>query len=380
MGAGTKCALLAARGDQRQPHRVRVSLLLLVFASACAEEATATEAPPLPPVHVEVAATTEITPTATGVATIEAAHAATLRSEAPGRVLELRVASGQRVEANEVIARLDVGRTAVALQAANAGVAQAEARLAQAQRQRELAARLVQSGGAAQRQLDDAVDGVRLAQAGLEAARAQTRVTRRGITEASLRAPFAGTIAETFVEEGELASPGAPVAHLVDTSGLEARVLLDPRQALDVPVGARVRVEASARPDEVFEGEVLRVGEVVDARTRRLPVEVAIQDPEHRLRPGLVARITVETGDPRTALLVRGNAIFERYEQSHVFVVGEGDVAERRVIEVGTAHENQLEVRAGLEPGERIVVDGLDRVVHDRPVRIVDPLAQTSDE
>ncbi len=120
MRRGSDCAVLAVGRDRRQPRRVRVSLLLLVFVSACAEEATATEAPPLPPVHVEAAATTEITPTATGVATIEAAHAATLRSEAPGRVLELRVAAGQRVEANEVIARLDVGRTAVALQAANA--------------------------------------------------------------------------------------------------------------------------------------------------------------------------------------------------------------------------------------------------------------------
>lgn len=368
---------VAASIDRRQPAPMRWvwALSLLV---ACGEATAEPAPPPDPPVHVEVLETTSWTPTASGVATIEAAHSAQLRSEAPGRVIELRVAPGQRVEANEVIARLDVGRTAVALEAANAQVSQAEARLAQAQRQRELAERLVRTGGAAQRQLDDAADAVRLATAGLDAARAQTRVTRRGLTEAALRAPFAGTIAETFVEEGELASPGAPVALLVDTSGLEARVLLDPRLALDVPIGARVEVEASARPNETFDGEVLRVGEVVDARTRRLPVEVAIRDPENRLRPGLVARVTVETGAPREVLLVRGAAVFERYGQSHAFVVTDEDIAERRVIELGAAHQDRFEVMGGLEPGDRIVVGGLDRVVHERRVQVVD--ADTDNE
>ena len=347
-------------------------VLGVVLMVACGEATAENAPPPDPPVYVDVLETRAITPTASGVATIEATHSATLRSEAPGRVIELRVAPGQRVEANEVIVRLDVGRAAVALDAANAQVAQAEAHLAQAERQRELAERLVRAGGAAQRQLDDATDAVRLATAGLEAARAQTRVTRRGLTEAALRAPFAGTIAETFVEEGELASPGAPVALLVDTSGLEARVLLDPRLALDVPVGARATIEASARPGERFEGEVLRVGEVIDARTRRLPVEVSIADPDDRLRPGLVGRITVETGAPREVLLVRGTAIFERYGQPHVFVVGIDDIAQRRVVELGPAHGDDFEVTSGLDAGQRIVVGGLDRVVHERRVRIVE--------
>lgn len=363
---------VAASIDRRQPASMRWvwPLLLLV---ACGEATAEPAPPPDPPVHVEVLETSSLTPTASGVATIEAAHSAQLRSEAPGRVIELRVAAGQRVEANEVIARLDVGRTAVALEAANAQVAQAEARLAQAERQRELSERLVRTGGAAQRQLDDAADAVRLATAGLDAARAQTRVTRRGLTEAALRAPFAGTIAETFVEEGELASPGAPVALLVDTSGLEARVLLDPRLALDVPIGARATIEASARPGESFEGEVLRVGEVIDARTRRLPIEVAIRDPDKRLRPGLVGRVTVETGEPRDVLLVRGTAIFERYGQSHAFVVDADDLAQRRVIELGPAYGDRFEVTSGLEAGDRIVVGGLDRVVHERRVNVVEP-------
>lgn len=352
-------------------------LPLLVLTVACGpEEAPREEAPPPPPVRVAVLQTTDVTPTAEGVGTLEAARSVTLRAEVPGRVVDFDAQIGDRVEAGEVIARLDVGRTATALRAANAQVGQAQAQLAAAERQRDLARRLHTSGGAPQARLDEAEDAVRLASAALEAARAQVQVTRRGLTEAVIRAPFAGAIAARFLDEGELAAPGAPIAELVDTSELKARVLLDPRQALDLPVGARATLVAPARPGETFEAEVVRVGEVVDPRSRRLPVELKVHDPERRLRPGLLARFFVETAPPRPALLVPSDAIFERYGQPHVYVVRDG-VAERAVVTLGETFGDAVEVREGLAPGDQVVVAGLDRVVHGRPVRVVEEVSST---
>ena len=96
-------------------------------------------------------------------------------------------------------------------------------------------------------------------------------MTRRGSTEAVLRAPFAGTVVERQVEIGEYVAPGAPLGTLMDASVLRAEVLLDPREALDARPGAPVRAEVFARPGEVFEGEVLRVGEAVDPRDPAAP-------------------------------------------------------------------------------------------------------------
>lgn len=331
------------------------------------------EAPPIPPppVHVAVVARTELVPTTEGVATLEAARDATLRAEVPGRVLALLVERGQRVSAGAALARLDVGRTEVALGAASAQIAQAEAAVAQAERQRELTERLVERGGAATSRLDDARDGERLARAALDAARAQQRVTRRGLTEAVLRAPFDGVVADRFVEVGELASPGAPMLRLVDTSSLRATVLLDPREALDLRPGARAQVEAHARAGERFGASVERVGEVVDPRTRRLPVEVRVTDPERRLRPGLSARVVVETGEAEPAIVLPSAAIFERYGQSFVYVIDAEDVARRRPVRPGRARAGQMPIDEGVEVGERVVVAGLERVVPDRPVRVV---------
>ncbi len=350
---------------------MRVLFASLLMLGACEKPAPAAEPVPPPPVHVEAARARDVVPTAEGVTTLEAARDATLRAEVAGSVVALLAEVGARVEVGAPLVRLDVGRATVALDAAGAQVAQAEATLAQAERQRELAERLVQSGGAASTRLDDATDGVRLARAALDATRAQQRLTRRGLTEAMIRAPFAGVVAERYVEVGELASPGAPVARLVDVSHLKATVLLDPREALDLQPGARGTAEAPAREGERFEVTVERVGEVVDPRTRRLPVEVRVADPERRLRPGLAARVRVETGPPAPALVLPAAAVFDRYGQSHVYVVDTEGVAHRRAVVTGTARDGRVQVREGLEPGERVVVAGVERVVHERPVQVV---------
>ena len=353
---------------------ILIPLALILALTGCeGEEAEAHSSPP-PPVRVESLRFETLTPRADATAEIQAHRSATLRAEAAGRVVGLEIEIGQRIEEGAVIARLDVGRTNVALQAAAAGVTQADARLSQATRQRDTAARLFATGGMPQTSLDDAEDGVRLATAALEAARAQSRVTRRGLTEAVLRAPFSGTAVERLVELGEYVAPGTPIALLADTEHLKARVLLDPRRALDVERGARVIIEVHARPGERFEGRLLRVSEVVDPRTRRLPVEVEVLDPARRLRPGLVARFSVETGASREALTLDANAVFERFGLSQVYVIEEG-VAHRRSVELGEIGPQRVEIVEGLEAGEAVVVAGLDRVIDGREVNVVEEVA-----
>ena len=351
----------------------RLPLIAAIVALGCGAPTEAEEAPAPPPVHVDVVSSTTRVPVAAGTSSLEALRRATLSVEAPGRVVALEMEAGQRVDAADVLLRLDVGRTAVAAAAASAAVTQAEASLAQAERERSLAERLAQSGSASRRSLEQAQDATSIATAALATARAQSRVTRRGLTEAVLRAPFAGTIVERRVEMGEYVAPGSPVAVLKDISALHADVLLDPREALDVTPGARVTARVFARPDERFEGEVLRVGEAVDAQTRRLPVEVEIRDPDRRLRPGLVARFEVEIGEPSTVLTVDADTSFERFELTQVYVVDADDVAHRRTVTLGPIRDGRSAVLTGLEEGERVVVEGQDRVLDGEPVRVVDP-------
>jgi len=329
----------------------------------------ATEAPP-PPVHAATIEPEALTPTSMATAEILANRQSNMRSETAGRVVDVLIEAGDRVEEGQVLLRLDVGRPASATQAANAAVAQSEARLSQAERELGRTKKLVQTGGLPEQRLDDAEDAVRLASAARDAARAEARLARRGLADAVVRAPFDGTIVERMVELGEYLAPGSPLLTLADTSVLKARVLLDPREAIDVSVGSKALVSVYARPGESFHGKVVRVGEVIDPRTRRLPVEIELDDHGGRLRPGLVARFSVETGDPTMVMRVPLDGVFERFGSQHVYVVEDG-IARRRVIVLGPVRAGLAEVARGIEPGETVVVKGVTRVVDGSKVQVV---------
>ena len=346
------------------------SLSLAATGIGCTGTApAAVEAPP-PPVHAAAIELAAVTPISTATAEILANRQSNMRSETAGRVVDVLVEAGDRAEEGQVLLRLDVGRPASAAQAANAAVAQSQARLAQAEREQARTKKLVQTGGLPEQRLDDAEDAVRLASAARDAARAEARLARRGLTDAVVRAPFGGTIVERAVELGEYLAPGSPLLTLADTSLLKARVLLDPREAIDVSVGSKALISVYARPGEVFAGKVVRVGEVIDPRTRRLPVEIEIDDHDGRLRPGLVARFAVETGEPKIVIRVPLDGVFERFGSQHVYVIEDG-IAQRRTVVLGLVGAGFAQITEGIEPGDIVVIKGVNRVVDGSKVQVV---------
>ncbi len=360
------------RSSSCSSRRMALALVIAVGAAAVGCTGTApaaTEAPP-PPVHAATIEPEAVTPTSVATAEILANRQSHMRSETAGRVVDVLVEAGDRVERGQVLVRLDVGRPASATQAANAAVAQSEARLTQAERELGRTKKLVKTGGLPEQRLDDAQDSVRLASAARDAARAEARLARRGLTDAVVRAPFAATVVERTVELGEYLAPGSPLLTLADTSLLKARVLLDPREAIDVTIDSEATVYVHARPGEVFSGKVVRVGEVIDPRTRRLPVEIELDDHGGRLRPGLVARFSVVTGEPEMVMRVPLDGVFERFGSQHVYVIEDG-IAWRRAIVLGLVRAGFAEVAGGIEPGETVVVKGVTRVVDGSKVQIV---------
>lgn len=355
-----------------------VAVLAVVGCTSTAPAAT--EAPP-PPVNAATVEPEAVTPVSIATAEILANRHSNMRSETSGRVVDVLADAGERVDEGQVLLRLDVGRPASAAQAANAAVEQSNARLTQAERELERTKKLVRTGGLPEQRLDDAQDSVRLASAARDAARAEARLARRGLTDAVVRAPFGGTVVERMVELGEYLTPGSPMLSLADTSLLKARVLLDPREAIDVTVGSPARIWVYARPGELFTGKVVRVGEVIDPRTRRLPVEIVLDGHDGRLRPGLVAKFEVTTGEPKMEMRVPLDGVFERFGSQHVYVIENG-VAKRRVIELGAVRAGYAEVLDGIEPGETVVVKGVTRVVDGSEVQVVpiDAAGESSSE
>jgi hypothetical protein len=100
-------------------------------------------------------------------------------------------------------------------------------------------------------------------------------------------------------------------------------------------------------------------------------VEIELDDHRGRLRPGLVARFSVETGEPKMVMRVPLDGVFERFGSQHIYVIEDG-IARRRAIELGPVRAGFAEVTKGIEPGETVVIKGVTRVVDGSKVQVVE--------
>lgn len=304
-------------------------------------------------------------------APVQAEQRATLRTEAAGRVLEAPLRAGAEVQAGDLLLRLDVERSAIGVRQAEARVSQAEAGLRQVTRAREDAEALAAEGASTPNSVAQARDREAEGRARFAEAEAALRAARAGVGEAVLRAPFDGVLADFRLQVGELAPAGAEVAVLVNGTALEAELLLDPSEGRDAALDSPVELHLAAHPERTFTARVTQVGRVLDPRSRRLPVRVAVDDPEGRIRPGEVATFRVGVGELRPCVLVPERAVIRRMGQAQVFVVGEDSTAGAREVTVGEVRGGEAEILDGLDGGERVIVGGVERVVAGQRVRIV---------
>ncbi len=281
-------------------------------------------------------------------ATVAARQSATLAARIPASVRELPRREGEPVAAGSVVARLDDAALRAGLAAAEANVQAAESDLA---RMRSLA----KSGAATPREVEEATARAASAQAGLSA-------VRENLSYAILRSPFSGILAARRVEVGDVVSPGQPLVEIEGAGGLELRATLSAEESFTLRPGAEIeaRVDGLAAP---LRARVTALSPAGDPATHRFELRADLPMAEG-LRSGLFARLLLPVssgGAQEASLAVPSAAVFQRGGLTGVFVVAEGaeggKVARLRWIAPGSPSGDRIEVRAGLEPGERVVLD-----------------------
>lgn len=213
---------------------------------------------------------------------------------------------------------------------------------------------------------------VRRAEAVLEAA--ALRLARMEI-----RAPAGGVVLERLTVPGMVLSvthEGHAVCSLYDPGSLRVRVDVPEQDVARVFVGQRARIESTARPGEPYVGEVIRLAQLADIQKNTLEAQVRVEDGDALLRPDMLAQVQFlgredgegpEDGEAdRTVLvprrLVQGNAVW--------VVDAERDVAVRRTVELGAAHDDLVQVRAGLNLTDKLIDDGRAAVAEGTRVRV----------
>ncbi|HEX2544048.1 MAG TPA: efflux RND transporter periplasmic adaptor subunit [Ramlibacter sp.] len=353
-------------------------------------QATAAAAPPAPQVSVATVAETEITAWDEFSGRLEAVERVEVRSRVAGAVQAVHFREGALVRPGDLLITIDPAPYRAEVERAEAQAGAAQARLAQAQSEQARAQRLWEESAIAQRELEERVNAAREAAANLRAAQAQLQGARLNLGYTQVRAPVAGRIGKLEVTPGNLvaAGPGAPVlTTLVSVSPIYAsfdadeQVIVRALQGLSTGASARQLVEripvqmgTGTGSDTPYQGRLQLIDNHVDARSGTIRLRAAFDNRDGALIPGQFARVRMGQARSTRAVLVSERAVGTDQEKKFVLVVGEGNKAEYREVTLGTSVNGLRVVLRGLKAGERIVVNGLQRV---RPGAVVQPQVVT---
>jgi RND family efflux transporter MFP subunit len=202
---------------------------------------------------------------------------------------------------------------------------------------------------------DVALQGVRDLQAELTARRAALELAGKKLSDAVIRAPFAGHIKQRMVAPGQFLRVQTPVVTIVNTDPLRVRLKVPERVAGRISPGEPVSVTVEAFPGRAFQGKVSRLSPSVDTQTRSLEVEALLDNGEGLLKPGFFARAVVATNETVDSLFVPFDAVRYVFGVYKVFTVEQGVVREREV-KLGARAGEDVEILEGLQAGERVAV------------------------
>ena len=298
-------------------------------------------------------------------ATIEAVRNARLSSQVPGRIVELLVKAGDRVQAGQVLVRLDQSAATQQVMGSQAQVAQAQAMLVAAKGDYERAQHLYRKEYLSKAALDHAEAQYKAVEAQARALSAQASGTSVQAAYYTLRAPYAGWVSQVNVSVGDMASPGVPLLALFDPAALRLTVQVPETIAplLDVAKPARIDLPNVVGGGRQQIGLRTTVLPAMDPSTHSATVRIDLGEQTPHVVPGQFAKVSlplkVSTNGvaARSKLMVPSASVVERGELTSVYVVTDKGEARLRQVRTGRSTGEQTEVLSGLQPGEKVAVD-----------------------
>lgn len=309
--------------------------------------------------------------------TLEASSEFMVASKVNGRVEELKVDLGDRVTRGQVVARIEDDEFEQAVAEAEANVSVAEAEVAEAGSAQELAQRrltraqsLTTGGIASEATLDDARAEVTTAKARVQVTAAQLERARAALQAARIRlsytivaADWSGgdddrLVSDRRVDEGATVDTNDPLFSIVELDPVVAVVFVPERDFAGIRVGQPVSLAVDAYADESFVGRVSKIAPVFANATRQARIELLVENPDERLRPGMFTRATIELSRVEDALHVPIAALVERDGESGLFVLDDSRGRVRwQTVTTGVVDDQRVELR-GVDRLEEVVVLG----------------------
>jgi len=298
---------------------------------------------------------------------VEALDDAILSSQTNGPVTML-LDRGARVEAGKPVAKIDA-------EEATAAVEQAQAQYDLAQDRFERQQPLYKDSVISALEFEQVRSQRNQAKAALQ--QAQTR-----LDNATIDAPFSGTVEERFIEVGEQAAPGERLARIVNTRRVKVTAGVPERYANDIERGTPVQLDFRRYDAGVRTAEVTFVGSTIDPESRTFPIEITVSNTDRQLKPEMGAKLRVTRAVLDSSIVIPRTAVLRDESGTHVYVVDRSDttaVARDQKIDLGPETGGKVVVKSGLSAKDEVIIVGQSNVSPGAPLEIVQQYNRTSE-
>lgn len=302
---------------------------------------------------------------------VAAVRSAEIRAQVGGIVKQRLFEQGAQIKSGAALFQINPAPFSAEVESAAAVLQRADAVFIRARRDAERLASLVKTGVISRQAYDDAVS--QRDQAAADVAQAKATLARRklDLEFACVQAPIAGRIDQALVSEGALVSPtdATPMARIqqIDQVYVDVRLPASVLESMHKHAGSEspelaVDIFSSDGKPLGLKGRILFSGIEVDTGTGNVLLRVLVDNPEHRLLPGLYVQARIPQAYYPNALSIPQQAVFRLEGKTTVWVLDKQNRAQQVVIEVGELVERRYRVVSGLAAGEKVVIEGIERL------------------
>jgi len=343
-------------------------------ADATSDDAPAAAAPSAPPVTSAVVIQRAVTETQEFSGRLEAIEVVAIRPRVSGYITAVNFKPGAEVKKGEVLFVIDPRPYQAEADRTKAVAAAAQARADLARLELQRAERLLADKAIAQREFDERSAGQKELDASVRAAQAEHETARLNLAYTRVTSPIDGRVSKAEITLGNLVDATAVLTSVVSLERIYASFDGDESTYLRVSrrtnAGQPVDVKVGLAGEEGFphSGKLEFVDNQLDSRSGSVRMRATLANTDRALAPGLFARVQIAGGAPTPQILIVDRAINTDQDRKFVYVVDKDGKAEYRSVKLGPLDDGLRIVREGLKPGEKIVVNGLQRVRPGAPI------------